>query len=235
MSSTKATARRVGLLYLAMSILAILGYMYLPSRYYVAGDATATAARIVAESSTYRLGILNGLAGQVLFLFVVLGLYQLFKDVDKRQARLMVTLVCVGVAAEIVNIGWHTAPLILLSGADWLSGFTRPQLDALAFGSLRLSSAFGDIITGFWGLWLFPFGVLTIRSGLFPRALGWLLFASGVGYCVTCTASIVVPDQLAAINRVVFPLYFGELAMVLWLPIMGAREPAQAPGLTEGR
>src|SRR5512135_3518694 len=111
MSSTNAAARRVGVLYLAMSILSVLGYMYLPSRYYVPGDAAATAARITAESATYRLGILSGLTGQVLFLFVVLGLYELFKDVDRRQARLMVTLVCVGVAAEVVNIGWHTAPL----------------------------------------------------------------------------------------------------------------------------
>lgn len=235
MSSTKATARRVGLQYLAMSILSILGYMYLPSKYYVPGNATATAGRIVAASPTYRLSILIALAGQILFLFVVLGLYQLFKDVDKRQARLMATLVCVGVAAEVVNIGWHTAPLILLSGADWLSAFTRPQLDALAFGSLRLSGAFGQIITGFWGLWLFPFGVLTIKSGLFPRVLGWLLFVSGVGYCVTCAVSIVVPDQLAAVTRVVFPLYFGELGMVLWLPLVGAREPAPAPAFTEGR
>ena len=235
MSSTNATARRVGLLYVAMSILSILGYMYLPSQYYVAGDAAATAARIVAESSTYRWSILNGLAGQILFLFVVLGLYQLFKDVDRRQARLMAVLVCVGVAAEIVNIGWHTAPLVLLSGADWLSAFTRPQLDALAFGSLRLSSAFGQIITAFWGLWLFPFGVLTIKSGLFPKVLGWLLFLSGIGYCVTCAASIVFPDQLAAITRVVFPLYFGELGMVLWLPLMGAREPAPATASMEGR
>jgi hypothetical protein len=235
MSSTKATARRVGLLYVAMSILSILGYMYLPSKYYVPGDAAATAARIAAGSAIYRLSILNAFAGQILFLFVVLGLYQLFKDVDRKQARLMATLVCVGVAAEIVNIGWHTAPLVLLSGADWLSAFTRPQLDALAFGSLRVSSAFGQIITGFWGLWLFPFGGLTIKSGLFPRVLGWLLFASGVGYCVTCTASIVFPDQLAAITRVVFPLYFGELGMVLWLPLVGAREPAHAPAPAEGR
>jgi hypothetical protein len=234
MSSIDATARRVGLLYVAMSILSILGYMVLPSKYYVPGDAAATAARIAAESSIYRLSILNALAGQILFLLVVLGLYQLFAEVDRKQARLMVTLVCVGVAAEIVSIGWHTAPLILLSGADWLSAFTRPQLEALAFGSLRLSSAFGQIVTAFWGLWLFPFGALTIKSGLFPRVLGWLLFASGIGYCATCTASIVFPDQLAAITRLVFPLYFGELGMVLWLPIMGARTPARTAGISAG-
>ncbi len=229
MRSTKTAARRVGLLYLAMAILSMLGYMVLPNKYYVAGDAAATASRIVSEGAIYRWTILNSFAGQVLFLFVVLGLYQLFKDVDRKQARLMVTLVCVGVAAEVVNIGIHTAPLVLLSGADWLSAFTRPQLDALAFGSLKLSSAFGQVITGFWGLWLFPFGILTIRSGLFPKLLGWLLFASGVGYCVSCVASIVLPDQLAAIDRLVTPLYYGELAMVLWLPLMGARERAPAP------
>jgi hypothetical protein len=43
----------------------------------------------------YRIGILTDLAAQTLFIFVVLTLYQLFKDVSRTHPRLMVALVCI--------------------------------------------------------------------------------------------------------------------------------------------
>ena len=139
----------------------------------------------------------------------------------------MVVLVCVGVAAEIVNLANHAAPLLLLSGADWLSPFSAAQREALAFGFIRLGGSLGLIIQAFWGLWLFPFGFLTIRSGFFPRVLGILLFASGFAYAATCVASLGFPSQAQLVSQIMYPLYFGELAMVLWLPTVGARARAR--------
>ena len=225
MNSTKSTARIAGLIYLVFSILSIIGYMYVPSTYMVAGDATATARKIMEHGTVYRLGLLNALVGQVLFIYLVLVLYQLFKDVDRQQARIMVALVCVGVAAEIVNLAFRMAPLVLLSGAGFLSPFTPQQLEALAFGFIRFGAGLGQILTMFWGLWLFPFGYLTIRSGFFPKVLGILLYVSGVGYVATCVLLLLFPEQRPLVSRILTPLYFGELAMVLWLPIMGARAP----------
>jgi len=137
----------------------------------------------------------------------------------------MVVLVCVGVAAEIVNIASRMAPLVFLSGADFLSVFTKPQLDAFALGSIQMGNRLGQLIVALWGLWLFPFGVLTIKSGFFPKILGILLFVSGFAYTVTCLASIVVPAHRHVIGQVMTPLYFGELGIVLWLAVMGAKVP----------
>jgi uncharacterized protein DUF4386 len=230
MNSIRATARFAGLLYVVFSILSVIGYMYIPSTYLVPGDAAATARRITEGALIYRLGILNALVGQILFIFLVLTLYQLFKDVDRKQATLMAVLVCVGAAVEIANLVNRTAPLVLLSGADFLSVFTKPQLDALALGFIRMGSSLGQLITAFWGLWLFPFGYLTIKSGFFPRILGFLLYVSGFAYIVTCVASLVFPEQRHVVTQIMTPLYFGELAIVLWLPIMGAKAPqAETP------
>jgi len=225
MNSTKATARFAGLLYLLFSILAVFGYMYIPAAFVVSGDAAATARKITEGELMYRVGILASLVGHLLFIFLVLTLYQLFKDVDKRQARLMVALVCVGVAAEIVNLANRTAPLLLLSGASFLSVFTKPQLDALALGYLRLGNNLGQLLTAFWGLWLFPFGILTIRSGFLPKILGVSLMVAGVGYVVTCVVRIVFPAQIHVVSQVLTPLYFGELPIIFWLLIMGAKVP----------
>jgi uncharacterized protein DUF4386 len=225
MSSIKSTARLAGLLYVVMSAMMVFSYMYLPARFMVSGDATATARRIMDDELLYRIGVLTDLAAQILFIFVVLTLYQLFKDVSRTHARLMAVLVSVGVAAEIVNLATHMAPLIFLSGADYLTVFTKPELDALAMGSLRLGNSLGQLLLAIWGLWLFPFGVLTVKSGFFPKVLGYLLMVAGFAYVVSCVTSIVFPAYLDTVSRIMMPLYFGELPIVIWLLVMGAKAP----------
>jgi hypothetical protein len=225
MGYIKKTARLAGLLYVVMSMMMVFSYMYLPAKFLVPGDAAATARKITDATLLYRVGILTDLAAQILFIFVVLTLYQLFKDVSRPLARLMAVLVCVGVAAEIVNLANHMAPLLFLSGADYLSVFTKPQLDALAMASLRSGNNLGQLLLAIWGLWLFPFGLLTIKSGFFPRVLGILLMFAGVAYIVSCVTSIVFPASLSVVSKVMMPLYFGELPIVIWLLVMGAKEP----------
>ncbi len=225
MRSLNSTARTTGLLYLLMSGLMIFGYLYVPSKFLVSGDAAATAGRIAAGELMYRASILTGLVAQILFVFVALGLYKLFKDVDRGQARLMAALVLIGVTADIVVLGFRMAPLVFLSGADFLSVFSKPQLDALSFGFLRWGGSLGRLVTSIWGLWLFPFGYLVIKSGFFPRILGMVLIAAGFSYIATCCTFILFPGRLDLVSRIVMPLQFGEVPIILWLLIMGAKEP----------
>ncbi|MFI5243888.1 MAG: DUF4386 domain-containing protein [Gemmatimonadales bacterium] len=229
----KSSARFAGLLYLLSALPNVFSYIYLPKAMIVPGDAAATARRITDALPTYRMGILCDLLGQVLFIWVVLSLYNLLKDVDKRYARLMVTLVAVGVAVQIANVFNLMAPLILLSGADFLSPFTKPQLDALVLGFLTLRGDAIFVSQVFWGLWLFPFGVLVIRSGFFPKFLGVLLIVACVAYVNDSFANLVMPawahiaDQLVQVFG-----SLGEVSMLLWLIIMGAKEPPkESPAL----
>src|SRR5438045_7848389 len=93
----RRTARQAGLLYLAMSILAMISFFNLHRRFFVAGDPAATAQSILAKEPLYRMSILLDLGTQFLFIFVVLALYRLFRDVDRNQARAMVALVGTGI------------------------------------------------------------------------------------------------------------------------------------------
>ena len=61
-----------------------------------------------------------------------------------------------------------------------------------------------------------------------PKILGFALLAAGLGYVITCVTYILSPAQLPAVSRVVTPLYFGEVPIILWLLVMGARDPVQA-------
>lgn len=225
MDSPKTTARRAGVLYLLLALLGPINAFYIPGRFIVSGDAAATARNIVADPLTYRLGILSELVVDVIFLVLVLLLYQLLQNAGRQQARLMVILVSVGVALGLVNLLNQAMPLVLLSGADFLAAFTRPQLDALslAFLKLRTIGAYLDFV--FWGLWLFPFGVLVMRSGLFPRLLGVLLIVGCIAYVAQSLTGLAVPAYQPAVALVLLPFYaIGELAMIVWLLVKGARE-----------
>jgi hypothetical protein len=136
--------------------------------------------------------------------------------------------VCVGVAVALANMLNRFAPLQFLSGAEYMAVFTKPQLDALALASLRLRAAAAAVPLAFWGLWLFPFGVLVIKSRFLPRTLGVLLLIAGVGYTVSSAAFIVMPAQRQVVSRFLMPLYFGEVPIIFWLLLRGVKLPRTA-------
>jgi hypothetical protein len=225
-TSIKAKARLAGILYVLMGIPAWFSLMYIPSAFVVRGDATATARNIVTSQSLYRLGILSELVSQTIFLVLVLVLYDLFKDADRKQARLMVMLVGVSVAFEFANCLNLVAPLILLSGADFLAVFSKPQLDALALVFLKLRNDGLGVISLIWGLWLLPFGVLVIKSGFFPKGLGVLLIVACFAYVTDSITSIMLPVPIPLVSTVTLALGgIGELAIVVWMIVIGAKTP----------
>src|SRR5712692_55623 len=194
MNQTRKRARVAGLLYLLIGITAPIGLVYVPSTLIVPGDATATADHIRASESLLRIGIASELFHQTIAIFLVLALYRLFKAVNETYAWQMVILgALVSVPIVFLNVLNEIAALVLVSGADFLSVFDKRQLDALAFLFLRLHNQGINVASIFWGLWLFPFGMLVIRSGFIPRVLGVLLMIAGSAYLVSSFTSVLLP------------------------------------------
>ena len=75
----------------------------------------------------------------------------------------------------------------------------------------------------FWGLWLFPFAMLVIRSGFIPRVLGVLMMVAGAAYLASSFATLVVPRYAPLVSQIASPLYLAELPIIFWLVIWGAR------------
>jgi hypothetical protein len=75
----------------------------------------------------------------------------------------------------------------------------------------------------FWGLWLFPLGLLAYRSGSIPRILGVLLIIGCFAYLTNSFTSLVLPQYEDTISRWVSPLQAVELLFIFWLLIMGAK------------
>jgi hypothetical protein len=223
-STIKQQARYAGFLYLLLAISAPIGLLYVPGKLIVSGNATATADNIRASEGLLRLGIASELLHQAIGIFLVFALYRLFKPVDERHARLLVALgALVSVPIVFVNVLNSIAALILAKGADYLAVFSRPQLDALSYLFVRLHGQGIFVASIFWGLWLFPFGLLVIRSGFIPRALGYLLMVAGTAYVVTAFVSLIVPQYRPLVSQIALPLEAAELPIIFWLAIWGAR------------
>jgi hypothetical protein len=229
MNSNRNPGRFAGLLYVLISIPGIFALIYVPGKLIVHGNATATASNIAAHETLFRLGIAANLISQILFMWVALALYDLLKGVNRRQAALMLTLIVVPAPIVLLNELNAIAALILVRGADFLSIFEKPQRDSLAMLFLNLHSYGFDITAIFWGLWLFPLGLLVYRSGFIPRLLGVLLMLNSFTFPVNSFTSLLLPQYENIVSRWMKPLSFAELLFMFWLLIMGAK-PKPLPG-----
>ena len=76
-----------------------------------------------------------------------------------------------------------------------------------------------------WGVWLISLGILIIKSRYLPRAIGVLALVASVGYVLMSVSFIAFPAIRPMADRVGMLLIQGELIVILWLLIMGAKEP----------
>src|SRR5438876_11426019 len=143
MSSTRNPGRVAGFLYLLL-LAAPLRLIYIPSKLFVHGNATATADNIAAHELLFRLGIVSDLLTATMAIFLTLALYRLLKGVDQDLARLMVILGSLMVPPiYFLNTLTDVAALLLVRGAAFLSVFDKPQRDALAMLSMASASRCG--------------------------------------------------------------------------------------------
>jgi hypothetical protein len=223
MHPTDKAARVAGAIYLSMVVTGPFTLIYIPSTLIVRGNASATANNILAHETLFRFGIVADLMTSVIFICLVMALYRLFSSVNKTIASLMVALVLVSAAVGFVNVLNYIAALTLFRGADFLAVLEKPQRDALAMLFLRLDGQGNVINEIFWGLWLLPFGLLVMRSRFLPRILGVWLIINGFAYVVLSFTGLVSPQNYEAAFRSAFPALLGEVAIMLWLVIRGAK------------
>jgi Domain of unknown function (DUF4386) len=228
MNSIKNPGRFAGLLYVLVSIVGFFAMGYVPDKLIVHGNAAATANNIAAHETLFRLGIAAELVGQAGFIFVALALYDLLKGVNRRHASVMVILIVVSVPIAFLNELNSIAALLLMRGADFLSIVEKPQRDALAMLFLKLHGQGFVVSELFWGLWLFPLGLLVFRSRFLPRFLGvWLGFA-GFAWVILSLTGILLPQYQDKVNTYLQSAIVGEIAFMLWLLIKGAKPQALA-------
>jgi hypothetical protein len=228
MNDMKKTARVAGLLYLLIVLTGLFNLIYTPGKLIVRGNASETASNILAHQTLFRVDLVVSIFSNLTFLFLVLVLYLLFKDVNRRHATLMVILILVQIPQAFVSQMLQLGAFELIRGADFLSVFDKPQRDALAMLCLHLNSQGSHFSEVFWGLWLLPLGLLVYRSGFLPRFLGVWLIINCCAYVAMSLIGLLLPQYVETVYKLAFPALLGEVAFTLWLLIAGVKSKPSA-------
>jgi Domain of unknown function (DUF4386) len=234
MTSTRNPGRVAGVWYLLLCILGPIRLMYIPSKLFVHGNATATVNNVAAHELLFRLGIVADLTCAVILIFLTLAFYRLFKEVDQNLAVLVVILGGIMPAIiDLVGVVSDFGALMAVRGADFLSVFNQPQRDALAMLFLRLRDHQNTAAEILWGLWLIPLALLVYKSRFLPRFLGVWLVINGVAYVTLSLTGTLKPEYQNKVFIFSQPALFAELALMLWLVIKGAKpQPLGATALS---
>lgn len=200
MNPIKRTAHIAGLIYLTVVVSGIFSLLYVPSQLIVCGNPSTTFNNIVANELLFRLGILAGVICYIAFLFLPIILCKLLSPVGKKYAVAMIALAVVSVPISLVNLSQKYSVLTLISKAEYLNVIQPDQLQAQVMLHLDYYNNGIDLVSVFWGLWLFPFGYLVFKSRFLPKILGFFLS-----------------------SFVSLPASIGEIGTCLWLLIVGAK------------
>ena len=172
MKSVQLTARIAAVLYLVITVAAIVAHGYVPATLFVAGNAAATASNIAASESVLRLG---GIGSELVVLLseIVLTvlLYVLLKPVNKTLSLLAAVARLAMTIIHGLNLLNYFFVLQLLGGAGYLAVFSPDQLQALALLFLNAHHYGFALGIAFFTVHVFVLGYLIFKSGFFPKVL----------------------------------------------------------------
>ncbi|WNB85856.1 DUF4386 domain-containing protein [Cellulomonas sp. ATA003] len=229
MKPTQRLARTAGLYYLVVAVLGAFAHI-VRGIVYVPGDATTTAARVVENVALVRYSVAADLVQATFLVFVVLALHRLLHHVDARVARAMVLFVVIAVAMITLNMVHQFGALLVATEPSYAAALGADGADSLVMLLMDLQH-YGYLAAQiFFGLWLFPLGLLAWRSGMFPRAIAAVLIAASTGYLVDVLLQFLAPTAADLVNPALVSLFvLAEGSLLVFLLAKGVlnRQPAE--------
>lgn len=214
-------ARIGGVLYLINIACGLFGVVT-RSHLVVAGDALATAHRIMGSELLFRCGIAGDLIMHITDVPMTVIFYVLLKPVSKELSLLAALFGMLQTAILCANKLNLISVLLLLGGNRYLKTLDPNQLQALASLSLDLHESGFGVGLIFFGVSCLVTGYLMFQSGYFPRILGLLQAMSGVCYLINSFGQLLFPALTDKVFRIiVMPAFIGEFGTCLWLIVRG--------------
>jgi hypothetical protein len=224
MNSNNKTARIAGVFYLLVAIFGGFAEGFVDPKMYVAGNAAATAANVLADPGLVRLSVASHLLDATFFVLTAMVLYILLQHVHKSVARAMLVFVVLAVGIISLNAVFQFEALQVATNSSYMTAFGAAGSNALVLLLLDIQH-YGTLSAQvFFGLWLAPLGYLAYKSELFPKVLGIALIAATVCYLVDLFAAFLVPDLGNQIHPfIVIVPAIAEIWMVIYLLVVGVR------------
>jgi hypothetical protein len=214
-ASPRLKARLAGVFYVIPA--SVFGQFIVLGRLVVPGNATTTAANILANAPLFWAGFASALIWVACQITLATLFYDLFKPVNRSISLLAAFFLLMECAVLAFASLFQVAPMLVLKGGGYLSVFKTSQLQALALLFLNLNTQIFNISLVFFGFFCLLIGYLIFRSTFLPGILGVLYALAGLGYLTYLVPPLA--ENLYPFNLV--PAALGEPALILWLLIVG--------------
>ena len=189
-------------------------------RFIVTGDATKTAANLLANEQWFRLGVASDVVATACYLAASLFIYVVLKPVNRNIALLATMFSLAGCAISGLSFAFRLAPLTVLTQSS--SAFTNEQLRAFAHVFIGLNMQAANIGFVFFGLHCVLIGSLILKSSFMPRIVGALMVFGGLGWLTFGFAGLVSPPFLSRLlPYIMAPGSIAELTLTTWLLVKG--------------
>jgi hypothetical protein len=212
----KGKNRIAGIFYLCMILFGIFPQI-VRSNILVFGDNVDVLANINNSAFIFRLAFLSDLIMMVFCLLTAWTLYNLFKNINKKQSILFFIFISVSTAVYSMNMINHIA-ILELNGLN-----EQKQLIQL-FTNLHY---YGYLIAQiYFGLWLLPLGIIILESKIMPKYFGIMLIAAVFGHMIEVIVTFLFPGNdfnNFIINFGLIIAMLGEFSFCFWLLFKGIK------------
>jgi hypothetical protein len=217
--SPRALGRAIAVLFLVTIVLGVIAQVFISDRLISFRDPAKTAAAILENASTYRLGFTLYMIEMAAQMAMTVLFYQLLKPVNRRIAAVALVFGLVGCTIKTFSRVFYLAPLFVLAPGAF-PGLSDEQVQALSLALLTVNDRGAAMALAFFGLETVLEGWLTFRSTFLPRWLGAFSIAVGFGWM-----AFLSPTLGYRVFNVVAPLaLLGAIATIAWLLAKGVDE-----------
>jgi len=222
--SIRNSAVIAGIGLLLMAIIAPIANFAIIQKLIDYSDATTTVENIVASNGLFRIGISLFLIVALLDIIVAWALYVFLKPINRQLSllaawlRIVYATILIAVLVNLLNV------LALLSGADYLSGFTTAQLNTQVMIFLNMFTRGWEFSLIVFGFHLLLLGYLILKAGYMRKILGSLVILAALGYLIDGFGRLLLTDYSISIGMFTF---IGEVIFIFWLLISGRKIEAK--------
>ena len=225
------SARAAGAWYLGLAITGI-GLLLIRPAVYDRDDAAATLENLTTDDGIARLGLGVELAIVVTQALAAVWFYKVFRPINPVAAWATGVFGMVNATAILASSAFVATALEVAGDAGLAPGDDAAATTQLLF---RLSESFWGVGALFFGLWLIPMGWVAATSGRFPKALGWILVAGGVGYVGSAFVNYALDAPAWLVDALAIPATVGEVWMIGYLLVVGIRSAAGGLARTDAQ
>lgn len=220
----RSASRIVGALYLVTMATAVFAEMFVRDWVIVAGNATATAERIQANPTWFRLGVISDLATGAGVVALTWGLFVVLRPVNERLALLGAFFRLVEAAVALTGIVGALVALRFLDSSPSFQAVALAERHALARLAIAGQGLATQIVFVLLGLGSTAFAIVWWQSRLIPRALAGLGIVGSALLVAGSIAGLLNPALVGVLGLThmlplgVFEVSLGVLLVIRRLP-----------------